>query len=313
MSEAMPLYRQIAEDLRRKIKAGELAPGDQLMTEAALMDEYGRDGKLSRNTVRDAIKLLVSRGLVETRPGQGTFVVRKEEPFLTKLNPDPESGGVEGEIYRSEVHRQGREPEETTPRVEIQPASDLVAPALGLAEETPVISRYQERSIDGTPWSLQTTFYPMEFLTRGATDLLRPENIDGGWRGVLEYLEKTLGVRQAGWRDRIIARPPNGTERVFFGLSEKVQVAIFEFRRTSFDEDGKPIRFTVTVYPADRNQFEMEVGPVRPPDTAASHASASTESSADQKEGKEDGSGSDSPDNKALESAAGSQSAARAR
>jgi GntR family transcriptional regulator len=262
MSE--PMYRQIAEDLRHKIKVCELAPGDQLMSEAELMEEYGRDGKLSRNTVRDAIRLLVSRGLVETRPGQGTFVVRKEEPFLTRLNPDPESGGVEGEIYRSEVHRQGREPDETTPRVEVQPASDQVASALGVAEETPVISRYQERSIDGTPWSLQTTFYPMEFLTRGATDLLKPENIGGGWRGVLEYLEKALGVRQVGWRDRIIARPPDRTERVFFGLSDKVQVAIFEFRRTSFDEDGKPIRLTVTVYPADRNQFEMEVGPVRP-------------------------------------------------
>ena len=276
MSE--PMYRQIAEDLRHKIKVGELAPGDQVMSEAELMEEYGRDGKLSRNTVRDAIRLLVGRGLVETRPGQGTFVVRKEEPFLTRLTPDPESGGVEDEIYRSEVHRQGREPEETTPRVEVQPASDLVASALGLAEETPVITRYQERSIDGTPWSLQTTFYPMEFVTRGATDLLKPENIDGGWRGMLEYLEKALGIRQVGWRDRIMARPPDGTERFFFGLSDKVQIAIFEFRRTSFDEDGKPIRFTVTVYPADRNQFEMEAGRVPPPDTAEPDASALTES-----------------------------------
>ena len=53
-------------------------------------------------------------------------------------------------------------------------------------------------------------------------------------------------------------------ERVFFGLSEKVQVAIFEFRRTGYDENGTPIRFTVTVYPADRNQFQMEAGPVPP-------------------------------------------------
>ncbi len=116
----------------------------------------------------------------------------------------------------------------------------------------------------------------MEFLTRGATDLLKPENIGGGWRGVLEYLEKALGVRQVGWRDRIIARPPDRTERVFFGLSDKVQVAIFEFRRTSFDEDGKPIRLTVTVYPAGRNQFEMEVGPVRPRGQDVYRAAAAT-------------------------------------
>ena len=42
-----------------------------------------------------------------------------------------------------------------------------------------------------------------------------------------------------------------------------MQVAIFEFRRTSFDASGTPIRHTVTVYPADRNRFEMEAGEVR--------------------------------------------------
>jgi DNA-binding GntR family transcriptional regulator len=37
-----------------------------------------------------------------------------------------------------------------------------------------------------------------------------------------------------------------------------------EWRRTSHDEDGKPIRFTVIVYPADRNQFELEGSRVPP-------------------------------------------------
>ena len=282
MSEPMPLYRKIAEDLRGQIKTGELAPGDRLKSEAELMEEYGQDGKASRNTVRDAIRLLVGRGLVETRAGQGTFVVKKTQPFLTRLTLDPESGGLEDEVYRSEVQRQGREPEETPPRVEVQPATALVASRLAVEEGTPVISRHQERSIDGTPWSLQTVFYPMEFATGGgATDLLVPGDISGGHReGVLKYLESTLGVKQVGWRDMIIARPPGEHERGFFGLSDKALVAIFEFQRTSYGEDGKPIRFALTVYPADRNQFEMEAGRVPAPDTTTPDASASTESSA---------------------------------
>ena len=79
-------------------------------------------------------------------------------------------------------------------------------------------------------------------------------------KGMVKYLE-TLGIKQIGWRDTIVARPRPRT-RAFFGLSEKVQVAIFEFRRTGYDENGIPIRFTVTVYPADRNKFQTEAGRV---------------------------------------------------
>jgi GntR family transcriptional regulator len=80
--------------------------------------------------------------------------------------------------------------------------------------------------------------------------------------GTVKYLETKLGIKQLGWRDGITARPPTSSERAFFSLSDKVQVAILEFRRTSYDESGMPIRHTVTVYPADRNQFEMEAGAV---------------------------------------------------
>lgn len=80
------MYRLIADGLRRKIESGELPPGTQMKSEVELREEYGQghDGMASRNTVRDAIKLLVSRGLVETRPGQGTFVVTKMVPFISR-------------------------------------------------------------------------------------------------------------------------------------------------------------------------------------------------------------------------------------
>ena len=73
---ADPMYRQIADDLRRQIEDGELAPGSQLPTELELREKYNA----SRNTIRDAIKWLITRGLVETRPGQGTFVVAEITP-----------------------------------------------------------------------------------------------------------------------------------------------------------------------------------------------------------------------------------------
>ena len=72
-------------------EAGELPPGAQLRTELELREKYDA----SRNTIRDAIKWLITRGLVETRPGQGTFVIEQIIPFVTTLTGDPKtaSGG----------------------------------------------------------------------------------------------------------------------------------------------------------------------------------------------------------------------------
>src|ERR1700734_3110228 len=101
-----PLYRQISLVLRRQIERGELVGGDRLPTEDDLIDQH----KASRNTVRAAIKELVSLNLVETRHGKGSFVVEQVKPMVTTLTGDPRtsSGGGDGLVYIAEVEQSGR-------------------------------------------------------------------------------------------------------------------------------------------------------------------------------------------------------------
>ena len=244
-----PMYRQIADDLQRHIESGDLAPGEQIKTEVELREEFGQDGPVSRNTVRDAVKLLVSRGLIETRPGQGTFVVQKIDPFVTTLSG---GGGMDGIAYLSEVETRGRKPQVTEPRVEIQQADQTLAEQLQLGSGATVISRHQERRIDGTPWSLQTTFYPMDYVTRGATRLIEPAEIP---ESVVTYLHEKLRIAEVGTRDMITARAPDRNEAAFFGLPDDGRVAVQEVSRAGFDEYGHPTRLTITIYPADRNRL----------------------------------------------------------
>jgi GntR family transcriptional regulator len=251
-----PMYRLIADDLQRKIETGLLGPGDQLPTEIELRDEY----QASRNTVRDAVKWLIGRGLVETRPGQGTFVVEKINPFITNLSAELESGfGGESTAYASGVTARNRIPETRTPRVEIQQAAGAVASELELAEGSAVVSRHQQRLIDGTAFSLQTSFYPMRLVEKGALRLIQAEDIS---EGAVRYLEEQLSIKQVGWRDRITVRPPDQNEAAFFKLPEDGRVAVFEILETGFDERRQPIRLTVSIYPTDRNQFAVYVGEV---------------------------------------------------
>jgi len=261
---ANPMYRQIAEDLREQIESGGLEPGQQLRTESELLKHYGA----SRNTVRDAIKWLTNLGLVETKPGQGTFVVQKIDPFVTKLSGDPRTGigSDEGTNYLSEASQQNREATSGPLQVEIQEASDDMAAALGISKGAEVISRHERRFIDGTPWSMQTSFYPMEFADRGAKRLRSARNID---EGTVKYLADTLHIRQVGYRDRITVRAPHSAEVEFFNLPSDGRVPMYEITRTAYDGNGQPIRVTVTVYPADRNQFIVNVGEVPPPNDGA--------------------------------------------
>ena len=66
----VPPWRRVADDLRRRIEAGEFPPGAPLPSLVALVDEYG----VSRSTAAKAVASLRDEGLVESVRGWGTFV-----------------------------------------------------------------------------------------------------------------------------------------------------------------------------------------------------------------------------------------------
>ena len=202
------------------------------------------------------IKRLSSQGLIETKPGQGTFVTTRIDPFVTVLTAQPDQLSVgEGVTYLSRVGAEDRKASMSTPKVEVQSARTEVAARLRVAPGTQVVSRHQERFIDGFPWSLQTSFYPMGFITQGATRLLMAVDIQ---EGAVRYLGDTLGLSQIGYRDWITARTCDTVEQGFFRIPH--DSTVFEIFRTAFDQDKNPMRVTVTVFPTDRNQFVVNVG-----------------------------------------------------
>lgn len=255
MSE--PLHRRIAADLRHQITSKALAEGERLPTELELRAQYGA----SRNTIRDAIQLLKVQGLVDTRAGSGTYVTQRIEPFVITLTKDPDTGlsGGDGAAYRNEIQAQGRRPTESSPRVEIQQARDEVAEALGVAPGTTVVVRHQERYIDDIPWSLQSSYYSMDLVTRGASQLVQPAPLP---EGTTAYLRTVLQIEQAGYRDLVRFRPAGDSERQFFRLSTPPGLGVLDARQVTYDQTGAPVRFTVSVFPADRVELAVVEGSV---------------------------------------------------
>ncbi|MGW2896832.1 GntR family transcriptional regulator [Streptomyces sp. NPDC001212] len=68
-----PLYVQLANVLRDRIRSGEIPMGRRLPSQAELEAETG--GVVSRRTIKSALEVLADEGLVQGVQGKGVFVV----------------------------------------------------------------------------------------------------------------------------------------------------------------------------------------------------------------------------------------------
>ncbi len=76
------LYEDVVQQLQALISSGRLEPGDQLPSERTLADRLA----VSRTSVREALRILEARGMLEARPGQGLFVRgRRTEEVVSLL------------------------------------------------------------------------------------------------------------------------------------------------------------------------------------------------------------------------------------
>lgn len=74
-SSESPVYRQIIEQITRKLRAGELKPGDRLPTERELAESLG----IARGTVNRAYEELTRSQILESIPGRGSFISAQQD------------------------------------------------------------------------------------------------------------------------------------------------------------------------------------------------------------------------------------------
>jgi GntR family transcriptional repressor for pyruvate dehydrogenase complex len=105
--QASRLYEQIVQQIEESILKGELREGSQLPAERDLAKQFG----VSRTAVREAIKALQEKGLVDAFPGRGTFVTNGTSNSMRRsLDRLVKSGEPGGWAYLVEV-REILEPE----------------------------------------------------------------------------------------------------------------------------------------------------------------------------------------------------------
>ena len=108
-SSAVPVYRQIVDQITYQVAAGMLRPGERLPS----VRELARRLPVNQNTVLKAYELLTHEGLLSRRQGDGTFVtntpsVLKKSERLRKLSAtlaQAAAQAVHFEITADELHQ----------------------------------------------------------------------------------------------------------------------------------------------------------------------------------------------------------------
>lgn len=144
----IPLYQQIADDIKQKIETGEYKSGQMIPSETKLCELY----EVSRITVRNAISSLVEEDILIKRHGKGTFV----QTVKMQLDNMNFSG------FTSEWNRQNISSYSRVLQLEKVAASDKIAQKLQVTSGAPVVYLKRQRFADGKALVLEHVYLPYE-------------------------------------------------------------------------------------------------------------------------------------------------------
>jgi len=229
---AVPLYHQILGVLRARVASGEYAVGAQFPTDKDLVREFG----VGRHTVRAAVEQLVSDGLVERRPGRGTFTVQP-----TMRADEWTIASFEDLIDRSfedkfEILSTGFVPARTNRRV---------AALFGLASTESLFCVRALRSSAEGPFAYSTIHFPP-----ATGHALRPYVHEGV--PLILQVERHCGLPAFEARQVASAVAADLDATRLLGVRKGEPLLVLE--RTYLSRDGAPLEHTRIVYRCDRYQ-----------------------------------------------------------
>jgi DNA-binding GntR family transcriptional regulator len=230
-SSPVPLYFQIAEQFEQAILSGEIAPGERIENEIALAKDLG----LSRPTMRQAIQVLVDKGMLVRKRGVGTQVVHgkiRRSVELTSLFDDLSAAGQKP---RTEVIAVGR-----------VAAEEDVAHELQLSVGDDVWSLERLRFVGVEPLALMHNYLPVDVVDLAAVDL--------GRTGLYAHLRDS-GILMRVARQRIGARGATVEEGALLG--EKKGAPLLTMQRTAYDNAGRAVEYGRHAYRPDLYAFEL--------------------------------------------------------
>ncbi len=229
-----PLYRQIADHLKEAITSSVFAPGDRMPTE----DELGAGYKVSRVTVRQALKRLEEDKYIVRKAGRGTYVA--EQKISRML-----SGNVSS--FTLMCRSLGTVPGARTLRKCLEEPTQELAEDLRLQSGEPVFTVQRVRYSNDEPVVIETDYFPAAF------DFLMDEDLNHN--SLYGLINERKGIR--------FTRASRDIEIVYASRSEAALLNVhpgyplLRIEGLTESEDGSVTTCSVQLYLGDK--FKLHV------------------------------------------------------
>lgn len=229
----MTRYREIADDLRRRILQGEIGADERMPGELPLAGEYG----VSRGVIRNALAALRRRGLVASHPGSGW---RVRSDVQTQEFAEMRS-------FAQWARSRRMTPGGRVVRQDQSPATAVDARLLRMRAGDDVLRVVRVRTLDERPVMVERTTYAPWVIP--AIEALPPDE-----PSVMAAMQDA-GVAMAYATHRIDTVAASGEDAEILGIRRSTR--LLRVRRETSAEDGRPIEHGDDRYAPDTITFEV--------------------------------------------------------
>lgn len=204
----MKKYEKVYQDIKEKIKNGELKPGDFLKKEDDLAEEYN----FSKLTVRKALSMLETEGHIQKVKGKKSIVLEKknlENISLTSIQTTQELNNIQN------IHLE----KELISLYIVQGVKELMD-KFQVSENADFYKVVRTTSLNGEVLNYSTSFFDRRIVPFLNEEIAK--------KSIYEYLEKDLKLKIAYSRREIKFRKITSEEQKYFKLKDINMVVVIE-------------------------------------------------------------------------------------
>lgn len=218
--------------LRSQIETGQIPVGETLPTEMELSNTF----RVSRATVRNAIRELADDGLVRAKPGVGTVVVRSR--------PEANQSMLRG--LTEDLRQQGISSRATVIRAALIEPSPSIRARLQLPRGEQVLHLVRLRNIAGSPLALINSYVPQSVGISADEDFSGPlyELIERSHKHYITYGKDVISAR--------LVRPDEAGM-----LDIELGAPVLVVRRTAFIEHDRPVEYVEAAIRSDLYEYHV--------------------------------------------------------